>query len=149
MTINVPNQEVLTKYSLTISVESVINFRVSDPVSAITKVENYNLSIELLSRSTLRHVLNMKTLSEVLSDYQIISKDMINMMNEASKRWGIEILNFSLKNVKIVDEQLLKIFAIEAQTERKSNANLILARAEFSSAHALKQASVNLTTNAV
>lgn len=65
---DVPPQEILSKDSVTVSVDAVIYFRVSNPVISITNVNDPFLSTKLLAQTTLRNILGTKTLSEMLSE---------------------------------------------------------------------------------
>lgn len=73
---NVPPQEVLTKDSVTVAVDAVIYYRVSNPTMAVNNVEDVDTSTKLLAQTTLRNILGMKNLSEILSDREHISKTM-------------------------------------------------------------------------
>ena len=76
VTFDVPAQEILTKDSVTVRVDAVVYYRVSNPFLAICSVENYDNSTKLLAQTTLRNALSTKNLSEVLSDREEISQTM-------------------------------------------------------------------------
>ena len=69
----VPPQEILTKDSVTTTVDAVIYFRVSDPKMAVINVENAQYSTRLLAATTLRNILGTKTLQEVLQEREQIA----------------------------------------------------------------------------
>ena len=68
--------KVLSKDSVTVSVDAVIYYRVHNPVMAVNNVENVDESTKLLAQTTLRNILGVKNLSEILSDREHISTNM-------------------------------------------------------------------------
>lgn len=61
-------KEILSRDSVTVSVEAVIYFRISNPVISVTNVNDAQFSTKLLAQTTLRNVLGTKTLSEILME---------------------------------------------------------------------------------
>lgn len=71
---DVPPQEILSKDSVTVSVDAVIYFRISSPVISVTNVNDAFYSTKLLAQTTLRNILGTKTLSEMLSEREHIAE---------------------------------------------------------------------------
>lgn len=88
---DVPPQEVLTKDSVTVSVDAVVYYRISDPLNAVIQVENYSHSTRLLAATTLRNVLGTRNLSEVLTEREAISHTMQATLDEATDPWGVKV----------------------------------------------------------
>merc|ERR1712020_394399 len=76
ITLGVPPQEVLTKDSVTVSVDAVVYYRVSNATVSVANVENAHHSTRLLAQTTLRNILGTKSLHEILSDRESISGSM-------------------------------------------------------------------------
>ena len=68
--------QVLSKDSVTVSVDAVIYYRIHNPMISVNNVANVDESTKLLAQTTLRNVLGMKNLSEILSDREHISVEM-------------------------------------------------------------------------
>jgi len=68
--------QVLTKDSVTVSVDAVVYYRVSDATVSVANVENAHHSTRLLAQTTLRNVLGTKNLSEILSERESIANSM-------------------------------------------------------------------------
>ena len=83
--------QILSKDSVTVSVDAVVYYRVYDPTISITNVENAQNSTRLLAATTLRNVLGTKTLGEVLTDRETISASMLSILDEATDPWGIKV----------------------------------------------------------
>ena len=66
----------LTKDSVTVSVDAVVYYRVSGAIVSVANVENAHHSTRLLAQTTLRNVLGTKDLSEILSEREYISNSM-------------------------------------------------------------------------
>lgn len=88
---DVPPQEVLTKDSVTVSVDAVVYYRVSNATVSVANVENAHHSTRLLAQTTLRNVLGTKNLSEILSERDTISSSMQEALDEATEHWGIMV----------------------------------------------------------
>ena len=73
VTFDVPAQEILTKDSVTITVDAVCFFRTFNPIIAVTKVENSALSTRLLAATSLRNILGTRTLLEILQEKESIA----------------------------------------------------------------------------
>ena len=68
--------QVLTKDSVTVSVDAVVYYRVSNATVSVANVENAHHSTRLLAQTTLRNILGTKSLHEILSDRESISNSM-------------------------------------------------------------------------
>jgi erythrocyte band 7 integral membrane protein len=72
----VPPQEILTKDSVTVTVDAVVYFRIFDPVKSVNSVSNAQYSTRLLAATSLRNILGTKTLQEILTDKETIAHRM-------------------------------------------------------------------------
>lgn len=138
---DIPPQEILTKDSVTISVDGVVYFRVNDPVASVANVTDADYSTRLLAQTTLRNVLGTKNLSEVLSDREGISQSMQMTLDEATDSWGIKVERVEIKDVKL-PQQLQRAMAAEAEAAREARAKVIAAEGEMNASRALKEASL-------
>ena len=76
ITFDVPSQEILTKDSVTVTVDAVCYYRTIDPVTSVTNVENAEFSTRLLAATTLRNILGTSTLQEILQDKEKLARHM-------------------------------------------------------------------------
>ena len=65
--------QILTKDSVTVTVDGVVYYRIYDPYVSVINVENASSSTKLLAMTTLRNILGTKTLAEILSERESIS----------------------------------------------------------------------------
>ncbi|XP_059187665.1 stomatin (EPB72)-like 3a [Centropristis striata] len=138
---DIPPQEILTKDSVTVSVDGVVYFRINCPISAVANVSNAHSSTRLLAQTTLRNVLGTKNLAELLSDREGISVKMQESLDEATDPWGIKVERVEIKDVKL-PQQLQRAMAAEAEASREARAKIISAEGEMNASRALKEASL-------
>jgi len=136
---DIPPQEILSKDSVTVAVDAVVYYRVSNATISITNVEDANRSTRLLAQTTLRNVLGTKNLSEILSDRENISHFMQSSLDEATDPWGVKVERVEIKDVRL-PVQLQRAMAAEAEATREAKAKVIAAEGEQKAARALKEA---------
>jgi len=137
---DVPPQEILTKDSVTVNVDAVVYYKIKDPMAAVCNVADYAKSTKLLASTTLRTILGTKILSELLSDREIIAKDILAHLDGATDPWGILVERVEVKDVRL-PIQLQRAMAAEAEATREARAKVIAAEGEQKSSRALKEAS--------
>jgi len=140
ITLGVPPQEVLTKDSVTVSVDAVVYYRVSNATVSVANVENAHHSTRLLAQTSLRNILGTKNLHEILSDRESISIAMQGILDEATAAWGIKVERVEIKDARL-PEQLQRAMAAEAEAAREARAKVIAAEGEKKASGALREAS--------
>ncbi|XP_028428632.1 stomatin (EPB72)-like 3a [Perca flavescens] len=138
---DIPPQEILTRDSVTVSVDGVVYFRIHCPISSVANVSNAHSSTRLLAQTTLRNVLGTKNLAELLSDREGISHSMQESLDVATNPWGIKVERVEIKDVKL-PQQLQRAMAAEAEASREARAKIISAEGEMNASRALKEASL-------
>ncbi|XP_042564595.1 stomatin-like isoform X2 [Clupea harengus] len=138
---DIPPQEILTKDSVTVSVDGVVFYRVTCPITSVKVVENAQGATQLLAQTTLRNVLGTKSLSELLSDRIGISQSMQEALDGPTDAWGIKVERVEIKDVKL-PHQLQRAMAAEAEATREARAKVIAAEGEMNASRALKEASL-------
>jgi len=136
---DVPPQEILTKDSVTVFVNAIMYYKVKDPISAITNVDDYSGSARLLAATTLRNVLGTRNLGDILSERESIAQEMQSALDEATEPWGVKVERVEVKDVR-VPEQLQRAMAAEAEAAREARAKVIAAEGEHKASRALRHA---------
>jgi regulator of protease activity HflC (stomatin/prohibitin superfamily) len=139
-TVTLEQQETITKDSVTIKVNAVLWFRVTDPEKAIIKVANYNQAVYQFSVTALRNIIGQHILDEVLKEREQINTTLQRMVDTATEPWGIKIEMVEMKDVEI-PEGMQRAMAREAEAIREKRARIIKAEAEL-------EASIKLTQGA-
>jgi erythrocyte band 7 integral membrane protein len=86
---DVPPQEILTKDSVTVAVDAVVYYKVTSPMLAVVEISDFAGSTKLLASATLRNILGTKSLSDILSDRESVSKAILEQIDIATRPWGI------------------------------------------------------------
>ncbi|XP_051268703.1 erythrocyte band 7 integral membrane protein isoform X3 [Dicentrarchus labrax] len=141
ITFDIPPQEVLTKDSVTVSVDGVVYYRVQNATLAVANITNADAATRLLAQTTLRNVLGTKNLAEILSDREEIAHSMQSTLDDATDDWGIKVERVEIKDVKL-PHQLQRAMAAEAEATREARAKVIAAEGEMNASRALKEASL-------
>ncbi|KAI1298119.1 Mechanosensory protein 2 [Halotydeus destructor] len=136
---DVPPQEILSRDSVTVAVDAVVYYRISNATIAISNVEDYSRSTRLLAATTLRNVLGTKNLSEILSERETISHMMQSALDEATDPWGVKVERVEVKDVRL-PVQMQRAMAAEAEASREARAKVIAAEGEQKASRALKEA---------
>ena len=94
-----PPQPVITQDNVTISIDTVIYYQVTDSVRATYEVANLVLAMEQLSITTLRNVIGSLSLEETLTSRDKINAELRIVMDEATEKWGIRVNRIELKSI--------------------------------------------------
>ncbi|XP_064458471.1 band 7 protein AGAP004871-like isoform X1 [Ornithodoros turicata] len=130
---------ILSKDSVTVAVDAVVYYRISNATIAVSNVEDYGHSTRLLAATTLRNVLGTKNLSEILSERESISHIMQASLDEATDPWGVKVERVEIKDVRL-PVQLQRAMAAEAEAAREARAKVIAAEGEQRASRSLKEA---------
>jgi regulator of protease activity HflC (stomatin/prohibitin superfamily) len=139
-TVDLEQQETITKDSVTIKVNAVLWFRIIDPSKAILEVANYNQAVYQFSVTALRNIIGQHLLDEVLKGREQINQTLQQIVDSATQPWGIKIEMVEMKDVEI-PESMQRAMAREAEAIREKRARIIKAEAEL-------EASIKLTQGA-
>ncbi|CAF2941879.1 unnamed protein product [Rotaria sp. Silwood2] len=147
-TFNVPPQEILTRDSVTISVDAVVYSRVTDPTASVTKVNNVHSATQLLAQTTLRNILGTKTLQEILSDREAIAQNMQVQLDEGTGPWGVKVERVEITDVRL-PQSMQRSMAAEAEATREARAKVIAAEGEQRASRQLKEAADVIATSPI
>ena len=94
-----PPQPVITQDNVTISIDTVLYFTITDAFRATYEVANLLLAVEQLTVTTLRNVIGSLSLEEALTSRDKINSDLRIVLDEATERWGIRVNRIELKSI--------------------------------------------------
>ncbi|KAI6243859.1 Podocin [Aphelenchoides fujianensis] len=148
LSFDVPSQEILSRDSVTVSVEAVIYFRISNPVISVTNVSDAQFSTKLLAQTTLRNVLGTKTLSEILMERDNIASITEKVLDDGTVPWGVKVQRVEIKDIRLPN-MLLRAMAAEAEAARDARARVIAADGERDASMSLVEAADTIRQNKV
>lgn len=137
--VDVPDQEAITKDNISVTVNAVIYYRVSDAAKAIIEVENFFFAVSQLAQTTMRNVVGEVDLDELLSSRDAIADRIRTIVDKASDAWGIEVQSVELKDV-VLPEDLKRVISKQAEAEREKRAVIINAEGELIAAQNIAKA---------
>ena len=120
--IDFPPQPVITKDNVTMQIDTVIFFQVTDPKLFTYGVENPIIAIENLTSTTLRNIIGDMELDETLTSRETINSKMVMTLDEATDPWGIKVNRVELKNIMppaAIQESMEK--QMKAEIERRES----------------------------
>lgn len=138
-TIDVPQQEVITKDNISILVDAVVYYNVQNPTYALTRVVSFERSTTLLGQTTFRSVLGQHELDEILGNNSNLVEILKNMLAETTADWGIKIIAVEIKSIQIPDT-MKRAMAKQAEAERERRAKVTAAEGEFQASQKLYEA---------
>ncbi|MEJ7623547.1 MAG: SPFH domain-containing protein [Pyrinomonadaceae bacterium] len=139
-TVNLEQQETITKDSVTIKVNAVLWFRIVDAAKSILEVANYEQAVYQFSVTALRNIIGQHSLDEVLKGREQINQTLQTIVDATTEPWGIKIEMVEMKDVEI-PESMQRAMAREAEAIREKRARIVKAEAEL-------EASIKLTQGA-
>uniref|UniRef100_A0A1I8J267 PHB domain-containing protein n=1 Tax=Macrostomum lignano TaxID=282301 RepID=A0A1I8J267_9PLAT len=137
VTFNIPPQEILTRDSVTISVDAVVYYRIFDPVKSSVVVCDVHRATRLMAQTTLRNTLGTKSLHEILSEKSAIALAMQDSLDAATDPWGVERVEVRDARLPVLMQRAM---AVEAEAQREANASVIAAEGELTAALTLREA---------
>lgn len=148
ITIDVPPQEILTKDSVTVSVDAVIYFRIFNPVLSVNKVADAKFSTRLLAATSLRTILGTKSLGDILTDKESIAHHLKELLDDATDAWGVKVERVELKDVSL-PSSMQRSMATEAEASRDARAKVVAAEGEQRASKALSEAAEIISSNPI
>ena len=131
--VSFPPQPVITKDNLTVSIDTVVYFQVTNPQSAVYEINNYIVGVEQLTTTTLRNVVGGMTLEETLTSRDSINGQLRVVLDEATSRWGLRVARVELKSIDpppSIQESMEK----QMKADREKRATILTAEGHRESA---------------
>ncbi len=138
-TIDIPQQEVITKDNVPVGINAVVYFQVENAEFATLNIQNYTLAVSLYAQSALRDVIGGIELDSLLSEREKISDAIEKIVDEATKSWGINVTDIKIQDLELPAD-MKRVMAKQAESERERRAVIIRAEGEFSASQKLADA---------
>ena len=136
---DVPSQDVITRDNVSVKVNAVVYFHVTDPMKAVLQVENYLYATSQVSQTTLRSILGQAELDELLAERDKINRRLQEMIDQQTDPWGVKVSAVEVKHVDLPDT-MQRAMARQAESERERRAKVIHAEGEFQASGRLRDA---------
>ncbi len=98
-TMDVPPQGVITKDNVTITIDTVVFYQITDPAKAVYEIQSLKKGIEYLAITTIRDIIGKMNLDETFSSRDSINDKLRIVLDEATDRWGCKIDRVEIKDI--------------------------------------------------
>ncbi len=131
--VDFPPQPVITKDNVTMQIDTVIYFEITDPKLYTYGVEHPLTAIENLTATTLRNIIGDLELDQTLTSRDVINTKMRSILDEATDPWGIRINRVELKNI-MPPREIQEAMEKQMKAERERRESILKAEGEKKSA---------------
>jgi len=144
VTIDVAEQEIMTRDNVPATVDAVVYFRVVEPIAAVVKVENFWKATSLIAQTTLRSVLGQASLDDLLAQRDVINQKLQEIIDRQTEPWGVKVTSVEVRDMALPDS-MKRAMAKQAEAERERRAKIVNAEGEFQAAEKMVQAAAMIS----
>jgi regulator of protease activity HflC (stomatin/prohibitin superfamily) len=145
-TVSAEQQETITRDSVTIKVNAVLWYRITDAAKSVIAVSNASHAVYQLALTGLRNIIGQHDLDEVLQERDKINGLLRESIAGSTTRWGVEVERFEMKDVEL-PVAMQQVMAMQAEAIREKRARIIKAEAELEASEKLSAASAQMAGN--
>ena len=127
--VDFPPQPVITKDNVTMQIDTVVFFQITDPKMYAYGVDNPIVAIEKLTATTLRNIIGDMELDQTLTSREVINTSMRSALDVATDPWGIKVNRVELKNI-IPPEAIRNAMEKQMKAERERREAVTIAEGE-------------------
>lgn len=127
--VDFPPQPVITKDNVTMQIDTVVFFQITDPKMYAYGVDNPIMAIEKLTATTLRNIIGEMELDQTLTSREVINTNMRSALDVATDPWGIKVNRVELKNI-IPPEAIRNAMEKQMKAERERREAILRAEGE-------------------
>lgn len=137
-------QDIITKDNVSVRVNAVLYFRVTDPMRSVLEVADFLFATSQVALTTLRSTLGQAELDDLLTERDKVNRRLQEIIDGHTEPWGVKVSVVEVKDVDL-PEPMKRSMAHQAEAERDRRAKVINAEGEFQAADKLRQAAQIMT----
>ena len=141
--VDIPPQAVITHDNVTLQVDAVVYFQVTDPVQAILGVDNFRFASQRMATTSLRSIIGRHDLDNLLAHRDDVNNELRTVIAASTHHWGVEVRQVELRDI-VLPPELLRAMAKQAEAERERRAKVIAATGELEASAELSEAAAKL-----
>ena len=147
-TVSAEQQETITRDSVTVKLNAVLWYRVTDAAKAVIAVADAPSAVYQLALTSLRNSIGQHNLDEILQERDKINELLRQSIGPSTGAWGLEVERFEMKDVEL-PAAMQEVMAMQAQAIREKRARIIKAEAELEASKKLADAAQQMANNPV
>lgn len=124
-----PRQNVITKDNVSIEINALLYFQITDPKKTVYEITNLPEAIEKLTQTTLRNVIGELDLDETLSSREVINSKLRSILDEATDKWGVKVNRVELQDIN-PPEDIKNAMEKQMRAERDKRAAILEAEGQ-------------------
>ncbi len=137
--VDVPDQKAITRDNVSVIVNAVIYYKVSEASKAVLEVEDFYYAISQYAQTTMRNIVGEVSLDELLAQREKIAERIREIVDVETDAWGLKVSNVELKDVSL-PASMERVIARQAEAEREKRAVIINSEGELSASENLAKA---------
>ncbi len=137
--VDVPDQNAITRDNVSVGVNAVIYYKVSDASRAVIEVEDFRYAVSQYAQTTMRNIVGEVTLDELLAGRDKIADRIREIVDKETDAWGLRVNNVELKDVRLPND-MERTIAKQAEAEREKRAVIITSEGELAAAENMAHA---------
>jgi len=132
-TMDIPPQGVITKDNVTITIDTVVFFQITDAVKAIYEIESLQRGIQYIAITTIRDIIGKMDLDSTFSSRDLINTQLRDILDEATDKWGCKVERVEVKDIR-PPADIRDAMEKQMNAERNKRAQILEAEGERQSA---------------
>jgi len=144
-TVDIPQQEAITKDNVPVGINGVVYFKVIKAESAILEIQNYATAVSQYAQAALRDVIGSVELDALLTERDKIAEEIKKIVDEATNDWGVHVDTIKIQDIELPAD-MKRVMAKQAESERERRAVIIRAEGELKASENLSLAARNLSS---
>lgn len=141
--VDIPQQAVITADNVTVQVDAVVYFQVTDPVRAVVGVDNFRFASQRVAMTALRSIIGRHELDNILAHRDDVNTELRASIAASTHSWGVEVRQVEIRDI-VLSPELLRAMARQAEAERERRAKVIAATGELEASRELAEAAATL-----
>lgn len=124
-----PKQNVITKDNVTLEIDALLYFQITDPFKAVYEIENLAMAIEKLTQTTLRNIIGELELDQTLTSRDTINSKLRTILDDATDKWGVKVNRVELKDIT-PPKEIREAMEKQMRAEREKRQNILIAEGD-------------------
>ncbi|OGY45157.1 MAG: hypothetical protein A2744_00730 [Candidatus Buchananbacteria bacterium RIFCSPHIGHO2_01_FULL_44_11] len=143
-TVDVPQQEAITKDNVPVGVNAVVYFQIEKAEDAVLKIQDYTFAVAQYAQAALRDTIGGVELDALLAERDRIAEEIKKIVDVQTDDWGINVSAVKMQDIELPAD-MKRAMAKQAEAERERRATIIRAQGELKASENLRLAAENLS----